>query len=198
MENNNQNAITQIKDLLNQLNNHMLNVNNNLFQMNTKIIQINDIMAKNNMLNQRNNSNKDYLINMMNSFYFYDDLINKKNEQEIKKEEKLNKEELNEEGLDKEAIETVMNEGKCSKEEAIKALRKHNGDPVEALLEIDCKNEEENNSQDNNFEEGRELLIENVVKEGMCSREDAIEALLNHNWDPVEALIEVGKNEKFV
>ncbi len=136
MENNNKNAITQIKDLLNQLNNHMLNVNNNLFQMNTKIIQINDIMAKNNMLNQRNNSNKDYLINMMNSFYFYDDLINKKNEQEIKKEEKLNKEELNEEGLDKEAIETVMNEGKCSRRYAIKALIKNSGDTVEAILDV--------------------------------------------------------------
>jgi NACalpha-BTF3-like transcription factor len=45
-------------------------------------------------------------------------------------------EELSEEGLEKEAIETVMNEGKCSRQAAIKALRAHNGDPVEALLEI--------------------------------------------------------------
>ena len=45
-------------------------------------------------------------------------------------------EELSEEGLEKEAIETVMNEGKCSRQAAIKALRKTNGDPVEALLEI--------------------------------------------------------------
>ena len=45
-------------------------------------------------------------------------------------------EELSEEGLDKESIETVMNEGKCSRQQAIKALRAHNGDPVEALLEI--------------------------------------------------------------
>ena len=45
-------------------------------------------------------------------------------------------EELSEEGLEKEAIETVMNEGKCSRQVAIKALRAHNGDPVEALLEI--------------------------------------------------------------
>ncbi len=45
-------------------------------------------------------------------------------------------EELNEEGLEKDAIETVMNEGKCSRQVAIKALRAHNGDPVEALLEI--------------------------------------------------------------
>lgn len=29
-----------------------------------------------------------------------------------------------------------MNEGKCSRQAAIKALRKTNGDPVEALLEI--------------------------------------------------------------
>ena len=45
-------------------------------------------------------------------------------------------EELNEEGLEKEAIETVMNEGKCSRAAAIKALRAHKGDPVEALLEV--------------------------------------------------------------
>ena len=45
-------------------------------------------------------------------------------------------EELSEEGLEKEAIETVMNEGKCSRQVAIKALRAHNGDPVEALLEV--------------------------------------------------------------
>ena len=31
---------------------------------------------------------------------------------------------------------TVMNEGKCSRAAAIKALRAHNGDPVEALLEV--------------------------------------------------------------
>ena len=45
-------------------------------------------------------------------------------------------EELNEEGLEKEAIETVMTEGKCSRQAAIKALRAHNGDPVEALLDV--------------------------------------------------------------
>ena len=45
-------------------------------------------------------------------------------------------EELSEEGLEKEAIETVMTEGKCSRQVAIKALRAHHGDPVEALLEV--------------------------------------------------------------
>ena len=45
-------------------------------------------------------------------------------------------EKLSEEGLEKEAIETVMNEGKCSRQAAIKALRAHNGDPVEALLDV--------------------------------------------------------------
>ena len=46
-------------------------------------------------------------------------------------------EELSEVGLEKEAIETVMNEGKCSRQAAIKALRAHNGDPVEALLDVE-------------------------------------------------------------
>ena len=45
-------------------------------------------------------------------------------------------EELSEEGLEKEAIETVMNEGKCTRQVAIRALRAHNGDPVEALLDV--------------------------------------------------------------
>ena len=44
--------------------------------------------------------------------------------------------EVSEEGLDKEAIETVMNEGNCTRQQAVKALKAHNGDPVEALLEI--------------------------------------------------------------
>ena len=45
-------------------------------------------------------------------------------------------EEISAEGLEEESIETVMNEGKCSRQAAIKALKAHNGDPVEALLEI--------------------------------------------------------------
>ena len=45
-------------------------------------------------------------------------------------------EELNEEGLNKDDIEIVMKEGKCSRQAAIKALRAHGGDPVEALLDI--------------------------------------------------------------
>ena len=44
--------------------------------------------------------------------------------------------ELSEEGLEKDAIETVMNEGKCTRQAAIKALRAHGGDPVEALLDV--------------------------------------------------------------
>ena len=58
------------------------------------------------------------------------------NKEEPKVEVVPEGEELNEEGLEKEAIETVMNEGKCSRQAAIKALRAHNGDPVEALLEV--------------------------------------------------------------
>ena len=43
---------------------------------------------------------------------------------------------FNEEGLEPEAIETVMNEGRCPRQIAIKALRVHFGDPVEALLDV--------------------------------------------------------------
>ena len=45
-------------------------------------------------------------------------------------------EELSEDGLEIEDIETVMNEAKCSRQAAIKALRENYGDPVEALLNI--------------------------------------------------------------
>ena len=64
-----------------------------------------------------------------------DSLIIENNKQ-IKFKKQRIEEEYNEEGLDKESIETVMNEGKCSRQAAIKALRKNNGDPVEALLEL--------------------------------------------------------------
>ena len=63
-------------------------------------------------------------------------LVNIKNFGKLSIQDENLKEELNEEGLEKEAIETVMNEGKCSRQVAIKALRAHNGDPVEALLEV--------------------------------------------------------------
>ena len=48
----------------------------------------------------------------------------------------IENEELNEEGPEKDAIETVMEERKCSRVEAIMALRAHNGDPVGALSDI--------------------------------------------------------------
>ena len=63
--------------------------------------------------------------------------IVKEKKEEPKVEVVQEGEELSEEGLYKEAIETVMNEGKCSRQAAIKALRAHNGDPVEALLDVE-------------------------------------------------------------
>ena len=63
--------------------------------------------------------------------------IFKEKKEEPKVEVVQEGEELSEEGLEKEAIETVMNEGKCSRQAAIKALRAHNGDPVEALLDVE-------------------------------------------------------------
>ena len=63
-----------------------------------------------------------------------------KNESEKAAEQKVEvvseEGEVSEEGLDQESIQTVMSEGKCTRQQAIKALRKHGGDPVEALLEI--------------------------------------------------------------
>ena len=43
----------------------------------------------------------------------------------------------NEKGLKKESIEFIIERGKCSREQAIKALKECNGDVTEALLSID-------------------------------------------------------------
>ena len=44
---------------------------------------------------------------------------------------------LSEKGLKKESIEILIEKGKCSREQAIKALKECNGDITEALLAID-------------------------------------------------------------
>ena len=69
----------------------------------------------------------------VNNYRIYKYKVELMNEEVIQKEEE---EIMDEEGLEKDAIETVMNEGKCTRLEAIKALRAHNGDPVEALLDV--------------------------------------------------------------
>ena len=43
---------------------------------------------------------------------------------------------VSEEGLEPENIEMIITETKCSRPKAVKALRKHNGDVVNAILEL--------------------------------------------------------------
>ena len=50
--------------------------------------------------------------------------------------------ELNEKGLKKESIEIIIEKSKCSREQAIKALKECNGDITEALLAIDLNNKQ--------------------------------------------------------
>ena len=50
--------------------------------------------------------------------------------------------ELNEKGLKKESIEIIIERSKCSREQAIKALKECNGDITEALLTIDLNNKQ--------------------------------------------------------
>ena len=193
---NQQNEITQIKNLLGEVNNHIIQINDRIIQINNIITQINNIMLNNNNLNQKNIENQkiDNFIQIMKGLKVNinnnDILSDLKNEQKllsIKKEEKLSEE----------VIETVMNEGRCSREEAIKALINHNGDPVEALVEVEGEyNPKENNSIKKEILSEEDLekeVIETVMYEGKCSREEAIKALLKYNGDPVEALLEVGK-----
>ena len=198
MENSKQNDMFQIKNLIKEF-------NNNIIQINEKIIIINNIITQiNNILNNNKDKVKqiENFMEMMNNFKMnpndYMFQLDKKFEPNIKKIEKI--EALNEEGLEKEAIETIMEECKCTREEAIKALRKHKGDPVEALLDFNfssekkddnsIKKEEKLNNEDINE---REFKINLVVKEGYCTREEAIRALEKNNWDPVMALLDAGK-----
>ena len=198
MENSKQNDMFQIKNLIKEFNNNIIQINEKIIIINNIITQINNIMNKNkDKVKQIEN-----FMEMMNNFKMnpndYMFQLDKKFEPNIKKIEKI--EALNEEGLEKEAIETIMEECKCTREEAIKALRKHNGNPVEALLDFNfssekkddnsIKKEEKLNNEDINE---REFKINLVVKEGYCSREEAIRALEKNNWDPVMALLDAGK-----
>ena len=200
MENSQQNEILQVKNLITELNNNINQINDKIITINNIITQINAIMLNNinNKSNQINNfmkimtsfnpSFKDYNFNANN------DILQKFFP--IKNEKKL--EELNEEKFEEDIIEAVMKEGNTTREKAIKALKMHGGDPVEALLEVGYEQNEEKNSKEKekelkeNFDQEQESLIKTVVEEGKCSREDAIKALENHRWDPVEALLEVG------
>ena len=181
MENNKQNEVLQITNLVKELNNNIVQINDRILKINNIINQLNNIMLNYNKINKIDN-----FMQMMNSFKInfndYKFQSDKNDEPKFVPMKKVNEDEFEEE-----AIVTVMEEGKCTREEAIKALRKHNGDPVEALLEVG--KEEELNKED--FNQDHEILIEAIMKEGFCSRENAIKALKNHNWDPVEALLEV-------
>ena len=68
------------------------------------------------------NSNNSY-------FYVYGDAV-----KIVKTKDENNN---NEKGLKKESIEFIIERGKCSREQAIKALKECNGDVTEALLSID-------------------------------------------------------------
>ena len=62
-------------------------------------------------------------------FYVYGDAV-----KIVKTKDENN---INEKGLKKESIEFIIERGKCSREQAIKALKECNGDVTEALLSID-------------------------------------------------------------
>ena len=198
MENSKQNDMLQIKNLIKEFNNNIIQINEKIIIINNIITQINNIMNKNKDKVKQIENFMEIMNNLKMNPNDYMFQLDKKFEPNIKKIEKI--EALNEEGLEKEAIETIMEECKCTREEAIKALRKHNGDPVEALLDFNfssekkddnsIKKEEKLNNEDINE---REFKINLVVKEGYCTREEAIRALEKNNWDPVMALLDAGK-----
>ena len=62
-----------------------------------------------------------------------DDNTDNKNVQVVEEEDEG---EVSEGELDKESIEMIVNETKCSRQKAVKALKKYNGDVVNAILEL--------------------------------------------------------------
>ena len=62
-----------------------------------------------------------------------DDTTDNKNVQVVEEEDEG---EVSEGELDKESIEMIVNETKCSRQKAVKALKKYNGDVVNAILEL--------------------------------------------------------------
>jgi nascent polypeptide-associated complex subunit alpha len=58
------------------------------------------------------------------------------NKPNVKIVEEEDEGEVSEGELDKESIEMIVNETKCSRQKAVKALKKYNGDVVNAILEL--------------------------------------------------------------
>lgn len=82
---------------------------------------------KETILNNNKNSKMEKRLKLIEKAF------NKKEEQKLEiiyEDEEI----LNEEGIDKESIDIIMKEAKCSRRAAITALKKTNGDIVEALL----------------------------------------------------------------
>ena len=65
--------------------------------------------------------------------YLYYDMVG----EAVKIVKSQDEKDLSEKGLKKESIEILIEKGKCSREQAIKALKECNGDITEALLAID-------------------------------------------------------------
>ena len=118
-------------------------INNEWDNSNIKLNSIiNDSLNIENIINNINEINKTiekYKSNDEEIIFIPDNEKDINNQLEIIKKfgELVPKDELlSIDGLEKDAIEMVMNEGKCSRQAAIQALRAHNGDPVEALLDV--------------------------------------------------------------
>ena len=140
-------------------------VNDIFSQINLKIIQLNEIISKNILFIQKNNKDNSFWDMMKDLKWLFNDVqlrfdkYRKLNLNQDKKKEESNIEEHNEEGLVKENIITVMEEGKCSREAAIKALKIHNGDVVEAILEV------VGSDQSDNSDKKKKEEFNNVEKE---------------------------------
>ena len=99
--------------------------------------------------------------------------------------------------LDPEAIETVMNESSCSREVAIYYLNLHNGDPVEALLEMDSNDNNIIYYEENNIENISNDDIYQVIRETNCTREKAIFEIKNNRGHVFHAVESISRPDKY-
>jgi NACalpha-BTF3-like transcription factor len=102
----------------------------------------------------------------------------------------------------KEEIKNIVEQAECSNEIAMYFYRKNNNDIVDSIMQIfELKqNEEEYNKLVEELSQGSNTNISDtdiqlVVEQSGCSESRAREALLKHNEDIVEAIMEITKEQ---
>ena len=89
-------------------------------------------------------------------------------------------------------INVIIDQTNCTKDVAEKALQKHNGDVVDAILNISENPDEFNEPQES------QLPVENndvqvIMDQTNCTKDVATKALQKHNGDVVDAILNINE-----